>query len=374
MRLVRCTKYEMNRKIGNRRIVVFGGGKAAHSMFEEDDSICDLLDNIAFFVDNSLAGESIVIAGHTYKIYNPAKIMMEEECAIIISSSMFMYDMYRELVQLGLSDRFECYIFPLIRINNIVYPTVEEHKKLLEKKLTIPKQIHTFWFSGENIPYSYKRCIDSWRSVCPEYEIKVWTAENYDVYKNDFVSSAYKMGKWAFIADYARLDVIYNYGGIYMDMDVELLSNPHEILCRKAVFSFDMNDNIDLAFFSSVPQNFLLKNLMELYTAQIMDSDKDARKYLQPKYIRKKLQEYGIAMNGKLQWRDEMCFLPRTYFMPMDATTYELNAKSQYTYGIHRFNTGWIEEKTTRSQISKNRELWRVFQDGDCNLNRSLIF
>ena len=87
----------------------------------------------------------------------------------------------------------------------------------------IPKKIHYFWIGGNPKPESVLYCIDSWKKYCPDYEIIEWNESNYDFTKNEYMRQAYEAKKWAFVTDYARLDVIYKYGGIYLDTDVELI-------------------------------------------------------------------------------------------------------------------------------------------------------
>lgn len=87
----------------------------------------------------------------------------------------------------------------------------------------IPRIIHYCWFGGKEIPMQYQAYIDSWKKYCPDYEIKEWNESNFNINCCSYVKEAYNAKKWAFIADYARFFILYNYGGIYFDTDVELL-------------------------------------------------------------------------------------------------------------------------------------------------------
>ena len=89
----------------------------------------------------------------------------------------------------------------------------------------IPKIIHYCWFGGKELPIEVKKCIASWRKMCPDYEIIRWDESNFDVGQHPFVREAYKAKVWAFVSDYARLKVVYDNGGIYLDTDVETLRN-----------------------------------------------------------------------------------------------------------------------------------------------------
>ena len=92
--------------------------------------------------------------------------------------------------------------------------------------MSIPKIIHYCWVGGKPKPQSVLYCIESWKRCCPDYEIREWNESNYDFTKNEYMRQAYEAKKWGFVPDYARLDIIYEYGGIYLDTDVEMLRTP----------------------------------------------------------------------------------------------------------------------------------------------------
>lgn len=94
----------------------------------------------------------------------------------------------------------------------------------------IPKIIHYCWFGGNPLPDDAKKCIASWKKYFPDYEIKEWNESNYDLSVCSYVKEAYKSKKWAFVADYARFDILYKYGGLYFDTDVEVIKSFDNIL------------------------------------------------------------------------------------------------------------------------------------------------
>ena len=94
----------------------------------------------------------------------------------------------------------------------------------------IKKTINYCWFGKSELDEKSRLCIESWKKIMPDYEIKRWDESNYDVNKNSFVKEAYENKKWAFVSDYARLDIIYNYGGIYLDTDVEVIKTFDDLL------------------------------------------------------------------------------------------------------------------------------------------------
>ena len=94
----------------------------------------------------------------------------------------------------------------------------------------IPKIIHYCWFGKAKKSELEIKCIESWKKFCPNYKIIEWNEENYDVSKNTYMYQAYQKSRWGFVSDYTRLDVIYNYGGIYLDTDVELIKPIDDLL------------------------------------------------------------------------------------------------------------------------------------------------
>lgn len=85
----------------------------------------------------------------------------------------------------------------------------------------------------EKLPENVQKCINSWKRYCPDYTIKVWNENNFDLNCCDFVKEAYSAKEWAFVSDFARLYIVYNEGGIYLDTDVELLNNLDSFLGDK---------------------------------------------------------------------------------------------------------------------------------------------
>ena len=103
----------------------------------------------------------------------------------------------------------------------------------------IPKIIHYCWFGGNPLPEQVKKMISTWKKYCPDYEIKEWNESNFNLDTCIYAKEAYTTKKWAFITDYVRLKVIYDYGGIYMDTDVEVCKNLDELLKWDAFSGFE---------------------------------------------------------------------------------------------------------------------------------------
>ena len=99
--------------------------------------------------------------------------------------------------------------------------------------MSIPKIIHYCWFGGGAISPENRKCMESWKKYCPDYKIIEWNDQNFDISTNRYAQQAYEAKKYAFVSDYVRLAVLYEYGGIYLDTDVELVRPLDELLERK---------------------------------------------------------------------------------------------------------------------------------------------
>ena len=96
----------------------------------------------------------------------------------------------------------------------------------------ITKTIHYCWFGRGELPEKAKQCIESWKKFCPDYEIKEWNEDNFDMNSCAYVKEAYEAKKWAFVSDYARFEILYKYGGLYFDTDVELVKSFDDIVSK----------------------------------------------------------------------------------------------------------------------------------------------
>ena len=103
----------------------------------------------------------------------------------------------------------------------------------------IPKVIHYCWFGRKPLPDSALKCISSWKKYLPEYEIIQWNEDNFDIETVPYTAEAYSVGKYAFVSDYARFWVLHRYGGLYFDVDVELIAAIDDIIERGSFMGYE---------------------------------------------------------------------------------------------------------------------------------------
>lgn len=206
----------------------------------------------------------------------------------------------------------------------------------------IPKVIHYFWFGENPVPKSSMRCIESWKKHCPEYEIRVWNESNYNYKKNVFITKAAQDKKWSFVSDYARLDVLYRYGGVYLDTDVELLKPLDPLLKYRGFFGFETDTLINLGEgFGAEASLPLLKQIMAIYDIlePVLSEDRYAD-FVCPKIQTPVFKAFGFRLNGKEQKIDNVVLLPKDAMCPLNYDTGELNISAN-TYSVHWYHATW---------------------------------
>jgi hypothetical protein len=349
MKTLNATMNDFIERIEGKKLYIYGIGK------DYFDLTCSyfypaISRNITEFIDNGKVGSEIVSGDRQYDVKSLEYLKTISDGVILICSSKCMDEMYESVCDLNLPDSVECFLLALIwpvsdgaddaKIKDYIFNNSSVPDK-------IEKKIHCFWFSGDKKPKKYQMCIDSWKRVCPDYEIIEWNADNYDCGKNTFVKQAYEKKKWAFVSDYARLDMVHEYGGIYLDMDVELKKDFEPLLKCDAFFSFGRQFVVDLGTgFGSVEHNPFIKSLLDLYQGkEFLDESGEPMldRYVQPFFIMNNIVDKGVCMNGDMQMIDDMVFLPRKYYSPVDDFFFQNYAQCEDTRGIHWYNAGWCD-------------------------------
>lgn len=208
----------------------------------------------------------------------------------------------------------------------------------------IPKIIHYCWFGGNPLPELVQKCIESWKQYCPDYEIIEWNESNFDVNYCNYVREAYTAGKWAFVSDVARLYALVNYGGIYMDTDVELLRPLDKLLEYEAVSGFETKDRIQTAFMACQKgQPFFAELLHDYNNACFVREDGTNNTSTNVTRITHKLLEYGLRLDNTMQTVNGLTLLPYDYLCPKNFDTKILTVTDN-TVVIHHFDGSWLPE------------------------------
>lgn len=227
----------------------------------------------------------------------------------------------------------------------------------------IPKIIHYCWFGEAPKPKSVQKCISSWKKYCPDYEIIEWNETNIDISMNRYTQEAYDAKAWGFVPDYLRLWIIYTYGGIYLDTDVQMIKSFHELLNQKAFAGFEAGD-IDKGLFVALGLGFgaergnkLIKEHMEVYEKiSFVNPDGTYNMLPSPHYTTNLLMHYGLNRHSnEIQDLSEIVVYPTQCFCPKRLDT-GVTKISKDTYSIHQFDASWFDED--RQKIKQ--EKWKI--------------
>lgn len=207
----------------------------------------------------------------------------------------------------------------------------------------IPKIIHYIWFGDSEKPISVRQNIKNWEEKAPNFKIIEWNENNFPVSDYPFVKEAISEKKYAFASDFARLWVVYNYGGIYLDTDVEILKSFEELLSEKCFFSCEEVDSIASGLgFGSEKENKILKELMGLYNENFVQNGEPDLTTTNTK-ITTYFVDKGYKIKNRIQVINGVKIYPKEYFAPMNWWNQKINI-TEKTYAIHKYDGTWVEK------------------------------
>lgn len=217
----------------------------------------------------------------------------------------------------------------------------------------IPKVIHYCWFGRNPLPKEALRCMESWKQFCPDYEIKRWDEENFDVNACRFSRQAYENGKFAFVSDYARIKVIYEEGGIYLDTDVELLKSLDPLLEDSLYLGAEgtMHVATGLGFGATAGHPYLKDSLQIYENMDFSDESGNITARNCPYYNTEICKKYGgVFPVTEVQRTESMALYPNDYFNPYDWKRNKLKV-TDHTFSIHNYAATWMTESQKRALI-----------------------
>lgn len=210
-------------------------------------------------------------------------------------------------------------------------------------KNNIPKVVHYCWFGNGEKPSIVKKCIESWENKLSNYEIIEWNESNFDINCNEYVRQAYEAKKFAFVSDYARVYALYNYGGIYLDTDVEVFKKFDDLLENDSFWGYEQENYIATSTIGAKKGNELIKDFLESYKdKKFIKEDGSYDDLTNVAIITNILEGYGLRRDGEYQEiKGIATFYPQTYFSPYDY----INCRKLITensYCMHHFYKSWL--------------------------------
>lgn len=216
------------------------------------------------------------------------------------------------------------------------------------KEIQIPKLIHYIWFGHGEKTDLIKNCIHSTFEKMSGWEIKEWTEDNYNVAACDYCQESYQYKKYAFASDYARFDILYRYGGVYLDTDVELLKRIPELFLEDEGFTgIESNNKIAPGLiFACKPGNAIVKEIIEMYQKDhfiLPDGSMNTKTVVNR--VTEIFSKHGFQTNGKEQIVEGFHIYPVEYFCAYDFVTGQFTITDK-TVSIHHYTATWTDGKS----------------------------
>ena len=240
----------------------------------------------------------------------------------------------------------------------------------------IPKIIHYCWFGGNPLPKLALECIASWKKYLPDYEIKQWDESNFDVNIIPYTAKAYRQKKYAFVSDFARFWIIYRYGGLYFDTDVEVIKPLDNIIAKGNFMGFEVDPDGDntpgkyaprFCFavnpgvgFGMEKEHPFMKKMLELYSELKFELPPANIAWYKTivAYTTEKLCEEGLKNIKGVQVIDGINIYPHDYFSPINMISGRLCITSN-THTIHKFMGSWgVKKKSLKDIIREYLPEW----------------
>ena len=346
----------------NRDIICFGAGNYLDQFFNYCPS---LIDRIKFIIDNSPNKWNTFkkISDQKKEIISPKQLpsIVNDNTSILITVGRTGVDIVEQLSNMEELKNQEVFwsMFILRELERVRYlhirPLPSDFK--ITKEPVIPRIIHYCWVGGNPIPERLQGYIDGWKRLCPDYEIIRWDEKNYDVEKHDYMKQAYAAKKWAFVSDYMRKDIIYQNGGIYLDVDVEMLKRPDDLLYQDGFCGTEMarkggyrvNSGLGFGARKNLP---IIKELRDIYNGENFNFTELNTK-ISPEYETEVLERHGFKNNGEYQMVAGMTIYPIEVLSGLcGKLSSEDNAFfTENTYLFHRTAGSWNRERNHKYEV-----------------------
>lgn len=207
----------------------------------------------------------------------------------------------------------------------------------------IPKIIHYGWFGGKEKSKFINQCIGTWKKFLPDYEIKEWNEQNFNMETHLFAKEAYAAGKYAFVSDYLRVYVLYHYGGIYFDTDIEILENfDNKLVNASFVMAFEQPDTLMTGFMAAGRENPVIKQFLAYYdNLSFYDENGAMRLTPNPDILAGIATNFGIVFNGQYQESGEgIRIFPNEVFGGYDVYNMVYRI-TENTVLVHHYTASW---------------------------------
>ena len=371
MKLIGCDISEFMQRTKNKEVVCWGAGYWLRHLSDNSDTGIEKCFSYVVDSNEKLWGTKVIVGGRELEIHPPQCLYdtVSDRTILLIT----FYSCLSLLEELNLNPKFECVECYSSRSisryeeDKILYsvPPISNGYKMNESP-QIPKVLHYIWFGDKVLPDKFKKFLDSWHKLCSDYEIIEWNQSNYDLSAHPYMRDAAVLGRYAFASDYARLDIIYKHGGIYFDLDVELVRNIDELLYYSAFCGFMTARLVNTGHgFGARASHPMIKLLRDEYDSvpflETRKPDNDWKYTMCVDIQTPVLQNHGLKLNGEFQILHDTAILPAIYFNPYSIFT-DRNLSNEHTFSIHHYASSWLNKDELNTLFSNHRYQFHKFR------------
>lgn len=347
-------------QLKKKELVCFGAGGHLKTVMELYD-FCHLSDQIVFIADNNPAiwGSKKHIRNREIPVVSIEQLRTyckERPVVILVTCHMYSMEIVEQLDGDLCFENVAVYVGSFLSHCN----TGKERREAIishNGSARIPKTIHYCWFGGKDIPDAYKKYMESWTRFCPDYVIKRWDETNFDISQNKYMYQAYQHKKWAFVSDYARIKILCDQGGIYLDTDVQLLKTLEPL--RYCDFYCGMEDGHHVNFglgYGSVKGHAILVQLLKKYDhMDFVNSDGTLNLIPCVAYQTEVMSSLGFKMENRLQYKNNIFIYPTYYFAPQ--SPWGEGMENSDTISIHHYTASWQPQDS----VIRVKEMYRLY-------------
>ena len=349
-------------ELKTKDIICWGSGK--HFKNITYPFLCEsgLIERLKGFFDTTGKGK-VVLDGKQYDRIKKSELYAANTDNTVI---LIAVTGYREIqAQLSLDPRLasitaipSIYLESLyedLRMLSAIKPELNYRK---HQQPMIPRIIHTFWFSKDELPIKYKDCLRSWEKYAPDFEIKIWNLDTYRPENCLFFDQAIEDKNWAFASDYARADVLRRYGGVYMDLDVEMLRPIDDLIYNDAYMSFESLTRIECGSgMGAKAGNKILDEICKSYENRpYYRADGSWDNSTCPVRYTEIIEKHGLKKNGCFQFVEDITIYP---FEVLTGKSFDTGIiyKTELSYTTHHHNGSWIPMGAKNAMENRYKEI-----------------
>lgn len=351
-------------KNNGKQIIIYGAGMIGRIVVPYMVQKYNLFQYVDCYIDKDKRkqGREIEIGPHKYTVKDPEILSDINVRAILLITNSKFFEVIDFLDKIPELQHTEGYIIPMIQIYEQRFAekiTIQRFRK----RQMIPKRIHYCWFGEKEMPEFLRKCVSSWQKLCPDYELLCWNNDNYDVSRIPYAREALEQKRYGFVTDAARLDILYRYGGIYMDTDVTLLKNLDELLYQEAFLGVEKWGNINTGgCCGTIKHHPMIKKMLDFRSEfHFIQEDGSLNMETNGWYETVPFLSAGMQIDNTLQRIGEVTIYPSGVFHPYDYMSCECYFE-EYTYAVHHFYGGWMEKGDLENRRNTQERYGKILE------------